>query len=43
MKIFYGKENIMVQLSDGGRKLIPKYYLEVYFGVDNILGLTNLK
>jgi|ETNmetMinimDraft_24_1059892.scaffolds.fasta_scaffold36000_2 hypothetical protein len=34
MKIFYGKENIMVQLSDGGRKLIPKYYLEVYFGVD---------
>ena len=24
----------MVQLSGGAGKLIPKYYLEVYFGVD---------
>jgi hypothetical protein len=34
MKIFYGANNILVHLDDGGRRLIPKEYLSVYFQID---------
>jgi len=30
MKIFYGANNILVHLDNGGRKLIPKEYIAVY-------------
>lgn len=33
IKIFFGENNILVQLDNGGRKLIPKEYLSVYFQI----------
>jgi hypothetical protein len=33
MKTFYGANNILVQLDNGGRRLIPKEYLSVYFQI----------